>query len=123
MFTGKTFFTGLVEFITSGPIVAMVWEGKASSRQPEMIGATNPLTAEPGTIRGDFGIILVATSSTAQMPLKPLVEVNLGLRKKNLPAGNPALFPGFNKKRGQSGSGGRGREGSGVSQERGQERI
>jgi len=32
MFTGKTVFTGLVEFITSGPIVAMVWEGKASSQ-------------------------------------------------------------------------------------------
>jgi len=38
-----------------------------------MIGATNPLTAETGTIRGDFGISIGRTSSTAQMPLKPLV--------------------------------------------------
>jgi nucleoside-diphosphate kinase len=53
----RPFFPSLVEFITSGPLVAMVWEGDgvvAAARK--MIGATNPLTAEPGTIRGDFGI-------------------------------------------------------------------
>jgi nucleoside-diphosphate kinase len=53
----KPFFAGLVEFITSGPVVAMVWEGDgviAAARK--MIGATNPLNAEPGTIRGDFGV-------------------------------------------------------------------
>ena len=53
----RPFFAGLVDFITSGPVVAMVWEGEgvvAAARK--MIGATNPLTAEPGTIRGDFGI-------------------------------------------------------------------
>jgi nucleoside-diphosphate kinase len=53
----RPFFAGLVEFITSGPVVAMVWEGDgvvAASRK--MIGATNPLTAEPGTLRGDFGV-------------------------------------------------------------------
>lgn len=53
----RPFFAGLVEFITSGPVVAMVWEGEgviASARK--IIGATNPLNAEPGTIRGDFGV-------------------------------------------------------------------
>lgn len=53
----KPFFPGLVDFITSGPVVAMVWEGDgvvASARK--LIGATNPLTSEPGTIRGDFGV-------------------------------------------------------------------
>ncbi|MEO0854105.1 MAG: nucleoside-diphosphate kinase [Cyanobacteria bacterium J06648_11] len=53
----RPFFPGLVEFITSGPVVAMVWEGKgvvAFARK--MIGKTNPLDSEPGTIRGDFGI-------------------------------------------------------------------
>lgn len=53
----RPFFAGLVEFITSSPVVAMVWEGDgvvASSRK--IIGATNPLNAEPGTIRGDLGI-------------------------------------------------------------------
>lgn len=53
----RPFFPGLVNFIVSGPLVAMVWEGEgvvASARK--MIGATNPLTSEPGTIRGDFGV-------------------------------------------------------------------
>jgi nucleoside-diphosphate kinase len=53
----RPFFPGLVQFITSGPLVAMVWEGNgvvASARK--LIGATNPLYSEPGTIRGDFGV-------------------------------------------------------------------
>ncbi|NJK59656.1 MAG: nucleoside-diphosphate kinase [Oscillatoriales cyanobacterium SM2_1_8] len=55
----RSFFAGLVEFITSGPVVAMVWEGKgviAASRKA--IGKTNPLDADLGTIRGDFGVDL-----------------------------------------------------------------
>ena len=53
----KPFFKGLVDFITSGPIVAMVWEGKdAVGTIRKMMGKTNPLEAELGTIRGDFGI-------------------------------------------------------------------
>lgn len=53
----RPFFAGLVEFITSGPVVAMVWEGDgviAAARK--MIGATKPLEAEPGTIRGDLAV-------------------------------------------------------------------
>jgi len=53
----RPFFGELVEFITSGPIVAMVLEGEqavAAARQ--VIGATNPLEAAPGSIRGDFAI-------------------------------------------------------------------
>jgi len=53
----RPFFAGLVDFITSGPMVAMVWEGDgvvASARK--MIGATNPLNSEPGTIRGDLAV-------------------------------------------------------------------
>ncbi|NEN97808.1 MAG: nucleoside-diphosphate kinase [Moorea sp. SIO3I7] len=53
----RPFFGGLIEFIISGPVVAMVWEGKgviASARK--IIGATKPLEAEPGTIRGDYGL-------------------------------------------------------------------
>jgi nucleoside-diphosphate kinase len=53
----RPFFASLVEFITSGPVVAMVWEGEGVvSSARKIIGATNPLTAEPGTIRGDFGV-------------------------------------------------------------------
>ncbi len=55
--TQKPFFKGLVSFITSGPIVAMVWEGNnvvESARK--MMGATNPKDALPGTLRGDFAV-------------------------------------------------------------------
>jgi nucleoside-diphosphate kinase len=54
---GKPFFDELVTFITSGPLVAMVLEGEqvvAAARQ--VIGATNPLEASPGSIRGDLAI-------------------------------------------------------------------
>lgn len=53
----KPFFEELVSFITSGPVFAMVWQGDqiiAISRK--MIGKTNALEAEPGTIRGDFAV-------------------------------------------------------------------
>lgn len=53
----RPFFGELVDFITSGPVFAMVWEGEnviASARQ--MMGATNPKDSQPGTIRGDFAV-------------------------------------------------------------------
>jgi nucleoside-diphosphate kinase len=53
----KPFFAPLVEFITSGPLVAMVLEGfEAVTAARQVIGATNPLEAAPGSIRGDFGL-------------------------------------------------------------------
>lgn len=52
---GKPFYQGLVDFITSGPVVAMVVEGEnAIAEWRKMMGATNPKDAVPGTIRGDF---------------------------------------------------------------------
>src|SRR5918998_2090173 len=54
---GKPFFEELVSFITSGPLVAMVLEGdEAVKAARQVIGATNPLEAAPGSIRGDFAI-------------------------------------------------------------------
>src|SRR6185312_14802914 len=53
----KRFFGDLVEFITGGPLVAMVLEGyEAVKAARQVIGATNPLEAAPGSIRGDFGL-------------------------------------------------------------------
>jgi len=52
---GKPFFEGVVGFISSGPVVAMIWEGDdviALSRK--LVGATRPADSVPGTIRGDF---------------------------------------------------------------------
>ena len=54
---GRPFYEALVSYITSGPIVAMVWEGKdAIAAARATMGATNPVAAPPGTIRGDFGM-------------------------------------------------------------------
>ena len=54
---GKPFFGELVEFITSGPLVAMVLEGESAIEAArQVIGATNPLQANPGSIRGDYAI-------------------------------------------------------------------
>ena len=53
----KPFFEGLIEYITSGPVLTMVIEGdEAISVIRKMVGATNPQEADVGTIRGDFGM-------------------------------------------------------------------
>ena len=57
--TEKPFFGELVEFITSGPVVAMEWSGESAvSVARTLMGGTNPAEAAPGTIRGDFGIVI-----------------------------------------------------------------
>ena len=54
---GKPFFQGLVDFITSSPLVAMVWEADdAVEIVRGTMGQTNPKNAAPGTIRGDLGV-------------------------------------------------------------------
>jgi nucleoside-diphosphate kinase len=54
---GKPFFAELVDFITSGPLVAMVLEGhEAVKAARQVIGSTNPLEASPGSIRGDYAL-------------------------------------------------------------------
>lgn len=53
----KPFFNDLVDFITSGPVCAMVWQGEGVvSAARTLIGETSPLASAPGTIRGDFGV-------------------------------------------------------------------
>ena len=53
----KSFYSDLLEFITSGPVVAMQWSGESAVAVARtMMGSTNPVTALPGTIRGDFGL-------------------------------------------------------------------
>ena len=54
---GKPFFAGLVDYVTSGPAVAMLWDGdNAVAVVRKMMGATDPAKAQPGTIRADFGL-------------------------------------------------------------------
>lgn len=58
---GKPFYEGLVEYVTSGPVVKMVVAGEeAVAVVRKLMGATNPRDAAPGTIRGDFGLSLDA---------------------------------------------------------------
>ena len=89
----KPFFAGLVNFITSGPVTAMVWEGDgviAAARK--MIGATNPLTAEPGTIRGDFGVNIgrnIIHGSDAAETAR--TEIELWFKEEELVSWQPSL--------------------------------
>jgi nucleoside-diphosphate kinase len=91
----RPFFPGLVSFITSSPVVAMVWEGEgvvASARK--IIGATNPLNAEPGTIRGDFGINVgrnIIHGSDAIETARG--EISLWFKEEELSAWEPSLTP------------------------------
>jgi nucleoside-diphosphate kinase len=53
---GKPFYEDLLAYITSGPVVAMVWEGRGAIKGiRNLMGATNPLEADPGSIRGSWG--------------------------------------------------------------------
>ncbi len=55
----KSFFRELIDFITSGPVLAMVLSGEnAVAAVRKLNGATNPLEAAPGTIRGDYGLLI-----------------------------------------------------------------
>lgn len=89
----KPFFGNLVEFITSAPVVATVWEGEgvvASARK--IIGATNPLSAEPGTIRGDYGISigrnLIHGSDAVETAQR---EIALWFEESDITSWKPAL--------------------------------
>jgi nucleoside-diphosphate kinase len=56
---GKPFYNGLIEYITSGPVVKMVLSGSnAVAIARKLMGATDPRDAAPGTIRGDFGLVM-----------------------------------------------------------------
>jgi len=58
---GKPFYEGLVAYITSGPVVKMVISGAEAVKVcRKLMGATNPAEAAPGTIRGDFGLVMDA---------------------------------------------------------------
>ncbi len=91
----RPFFAGLVEFITSGPVVAMVWEGKgviASARK--IIGATNPLNSEPGTIRGDFGVDIGRNLiHGSDAPETAVTEIKLWFKDDELVSWQPSVTP------------------------------
>ncbi len=75
---GKGFYAGLVEFMSRGPVVALAIEGPENTWEVVrgLMGATNPLKAAPGTIRGDFGTLftenLVHGSDSAESAVREL---------------------------------------------------
>lgn len=89
----RPFFENLVNFICSAPVVATVWQGDgvvAAART--IIGATNPLSAPPGTIRGDFGISigrnLIHGSDAVETAER---EINLWFTSEELVSWEPTL--------------------------------
>ncbi|KAJ8097469.1 nucleoside diphosphate kinase [Lipomyces tetrasporus] len=92
--TAKPFFPGLVNYMLSGPVCAMVWEGKDVVKTGRvLLGATNPLAAGPGTIRGDFAIDVgrnVCHGSDSVESAKK--EIGLWFKKDELVSYTPTIF-------------------------------
>ncbi|CBY39852.1 unnamed protein product [Oikopleura dioica] len=96
---GRPFYEGLVNYMTSGPIVASVWQGKniiSSSRS--LLGATDPSKAAPGTIRGDLatqvGRNLVHASDS---PVNAEREISLWFAAKEIENWSRSLEPWINE--------------------------
>lgn len=82
----RPFFGELVDFITSGPVFAMVWEGEnVISTARLMMGATNPKESAPGTIRGDFAVTvgknIIHGSDSSESASR---EINLFFKEEEL---------------------------------------
>ncbi len=88
----RPFFPGLVKYMSSGPVVPMVWEGLNVVKTGRvMLGETNPRDSAPGTIRGDFCIQVgrnICHGSDAVDSAKK--EINLWFKPEELVAWNPA---------------------------------
>ena len=87
---GKPFFDGLISYITSAPVVVAVFEGKdAIAVVRSAVGATNPVQAAPGTIRGDFAVEIGRNLIHASdMPETAQTEVALFFEEKELVSWN-----------------------------------
>ena len=74
---GAAIKAGLMEFLQSGPVVAMVLEGEQSvALVRKLVGATEPASAAPGTIRGDFSLDSYALSNGQNRPLRNLIHAS-----------------------------------------------
>lgn len=92
---GKSFYENLISFITSGPVVAMVWEGdNAVAAVRNLIGATDPQEADPGTIRGDLALStrnnLIHGSDSLESARR---EIRLFFKDEEICSYKPALDP------------------------------
>ncbi len=92
---GKPFFPGLIQYITSAPVMAMVWEGpSAVAAVRQTMGATRPLEAAPGTLRHDYalevGRNLTHASDTVENAEK---EISLWFSPEEIVEWNRAIDP------------------------------
>ena len=85
---GKDFFERLVEHVTSGPVLLMVVEGpRAVEAVRRLIGATDPVEARPGTIRGDYGLDITQNIiHAADSPERALVEMRIFFTEEEIRA-------------------------------------
>ena len=83
---GKPFYEGLIEYITSGPVLAMVWEGpNAIAAVRQTMGATRPTEAAPGSVRHDFGLEVGRNLTHASDgPETAAAEINLWFKPEEL---------------------------------------
>lgn len=94
---GKPFYHGLIAYITSAPVMAMVWEGpNAVAAVRQTMGATRPTEAAPGTIRHDFGLEIGRNLTHASdSPENGEKEVALWFREDELVSWERALDPWY----------------------------
>jgi nucleoside-diphosphate kinase len=85
---GKPFYTGLIEYITSSPVMAMVWEGpQAIQAVRQTMGATRPTEAAPGSVRHDFGLMVGRNLTHASdSPENAVNEIALWFKPEELVA-------------------------------------
>jgi len=83
---GKSFYEGLIQYITSAPVMAMVWEGpNAVAVVRQTMGATRPYEASPGTIRHDFGLTVSRNLTHASDSLENAeAEINLWFQPEEM---------------------------------------
>lgn len=83
---GKSFYEGLVKYITSAPVMAMVWQGpQAIKAVRQTMGSTDPLDAAPGSIRHDFSIMMSRNLTHASdSPESAAIEIALWFKQNEL---------------------------------------
>ena len=83
---GKTFYEGLISYITSAPVMAMVWEGpQAIVAVRQTMGATRPVEAAPGSVRHDFGLTVGRNLTHASdAPETAVFEIGLWFKDAEL---------------------------------------
>ncbi|MEN4098604.1 MAG: nucleoside-diphosphate kinase, partial [Anaerolineaceae bacterium] len=96
---GKAFYDGLIRYITSAPVMAMVWEGpNAIAAVRQTMGATRPTEAAPGTIRHDYGLEVERNLTHASDgPETAQFEIELWFKEDELVAWDCTLQPWITK--------------------------